>query len=45
MLVIEFRFDALLCSNLGNKNSDTSHYKCSRRPHLAHGLRFHTTGL
>jgi len=39
LLVTEFRFDAMLCSNLGNENSDAGHIKCSRGPHLANGLQ------
>jgi len=27
---VELRFDAMLYSNLGNKNSDTGHIKCLR---------------
>ena len=34
---MEFRFVAVLCSNLGNKNSDVGHVKCSRGTHLARG--------
>ena len=34
LLVMEFRFDAMLCSNLGNKNSDAGHIKCSRGPQI-----------
>jgi len=30
LLVTEFRFDAMLCSNLGAANSDADHNKCSR---------------
>jgi len=30
--VMEFRFDAMLCSNLVNEKSDTGHIKCSRGP-------------
>jgi len=32
LLIMELRFDAVLCSNLGNKNSDARHIKCSRGP-------------
>jgi len=31
LLIMELRFDAMLCSNLGSKNSDGGHIKCSRR--------------
>jgi len=34
LLLRKFRFDAMLCSNLGNENSDADHIKCSRGPHL-----------
>ena len=30
LLVMEFLFDAMLCSNLCNKNSVEGHIKCSR---------------
>jgi len=37
-LSLEFRLeDAMLCSKLGNENSDASHIKCSRGLHLARG--------
>jgi len=29
-LVVEFRFEAMLCSNLGNENSDAGHIKQPR---------------
>jgi len=32
---MEFRFDAILCSNLGNEKSYAGHIQCSRGPHLA----------
>jgi len=32
---MEFRFDTILCSNLGNETFDAGHIKCSRGPHLA----------
>jgi len=35
LLVMEFRFDAMLCSNLGNENSDACHIKCSRGKQVA----------
>ena len=35
--IMEFRFEAMLYSNLGKENSDAGHIKCSRRPHLARG--------
>ena len=34
---LSFRFDLMLCSNLGNDNSNTGHIECSHRPHLVHG--------
>jgi len=34
MLIMEFRFDAILYSNMGNENSDTGHIKCSRGPQV-----------
>jgi len=36
LLVMEFRFDAMLCSNLGHKNSDAGHIECSRGPQVPH---------
>jgi len=33
-LVLEFHMDALLCSNLGNQNSDVGHIKNSRGPQV-----------
>jgi len=37
LLVMEFLFDAMLmCSNLGNENSDGSHTKCPRGPRVPH---------
>ena len=30
LLVMEFRYDAILCFNLGNENSDAGHIECSR---------------
>jgi len=39
LLIMEFGFDAMLYSKLGNKNSDAGHIKCSRRPDLAQGLQ------
>jgi len=35
MLVMEFPFDAMLCSTLGNENSDAGYIKFSDGPHLA----------
>jgi len=39
LLIMDFRFGAMLCCNLRNTNnfSDASHFECSREPHLAHG--------
>jgi len=34
---MDFRFDAMLCSNLGKENSDADRIKSSRGAHLAHG--------
>jgi len=34
---MELRFDAMLFSNMGDKNSDAGCVKCSRVPLLAHG--------
>jgi len=30
LLIVDLRFDAMVCSNLGNENSDTGHIKCLR---------------
>jgi len=35
LLVVQFRFDVMLSSNLGNDSSDVGHIQCSRGPHLA----------
>jgi len=35
LFITELRFDTMLYSNLGNKNSDTGHINCSRGPQLA----------
>jgi len=32
-----FRFDTMLCSNLGSENSDAGHITFSSGPHLARG--------
>jgi len=37
LLIMELRFDMMLCSNLGNEDSDAGHIKCSRGPHLVRG--------
>jgi len=29
LLIMELRFDAMLCSNVGNGKSDAGHIKCS----------------
>jgi len=34
---MELRLHVMLCSNLGNENSDAGHIKCSHGPHLARG--------
>jgi len=34
--LMEFRFDAMLCSNLGKKRSDAGHIKCLRRLQVPH---------
>jgi len=36
LLITELRFDAMLCSNLGDENYDSGHIKCSRGPHVPH---------
>jgi len=36
LLVTEFRFDAMLCSNLGKENSDAGHINCSRGLQVPH---------
>jgi len=36
LLVMEFRFDAMLCSNLGNEHFDVGHIECSRGPQAPH---------
>jgi len=36
LLIMEFCFVAVLCSNLGNKNSDAGRIKCSRGPQVPH---------
>ena len=33
---MELRFDAILCFNLGDENSDADHIKCSCGPHVPH---------
>ena len=43
LLIMEFRFDAIFCYILGNKNSDAAHIKCSLGPHFAR--RLSTPGL
>ena len=32
LLIMELHFDAMLCSNVGNENTDVGHMKCSHRP-------------
>jgi len=34
LLVMEFRFDAMLCCNMGNENFGAGHIKCSHGSHL-----------
>jgi len=34
VLIMELRFDVMVCSNLGNENSDAGHFKCSREPQV-----------
>jgi len=34
LLIMEHRFDAILCSKLSNKNSDAGIIKCSRGPQV-----------
>ena len=36
LLTMEFRFDAILYSNMGNENYDAGRIKCSRGPQVAH---------
>ena len=36
---MDLRFDAMLCSILGNDNFDAGQIKCPRGPHLARGLQ------
>jgi len=36
LLIMEFRFDSILCSELGKENSDAGHIKCSRGPQVPH---------
>jgi len=33
---MELHLDAMLCSNIGNKNSDAGHIKCSHGPQVPH---------
>ena len=40
LLVMEFRLDTMLCSNLGNANSDAGRIKCSRGPKVPHSLTY-----
>jgi len=39
LLIMELRFGAMLCSNLGNENYGARHIKCLRGPQLARGLQ------
>jgi len=41
----EFYFNVMLCSNLGNENSDAGHIKCSRGRILPAGSRFPTPAV
>ena len=34
LLVVKFRFDAMLCANSGKENSNASHTRCSRGPQV-----------
>jgi len=36
VLITELRFDAPLCSILGNENFDAGHIKCSHGPQVTH---------
>jgi len=36
LLILEFRFDTMLCSILGNENSNAGHAKFSRGPQVPH---------
>jgi len=42
---MEFRFDTILYSRLGNENSDAGHIKCSRGPIWPADRRFPTAGI
>ena len=35
-LIMDFRFDVMLCSILGSENSDAGHIECSRGPQVPH---------
>jgi len=37
LLIMKLCFDAMLCTNLSNENSDAGHIKSSRVVHLVHG--------
>jgi len=37
LVIMELRFDVMLCSNLGSENFYASHIKCSCEVHVAHG--------
>jgi len=39
LLVMEFCFGMMLCSNLGNENAYAGHIKCSYGLHLNHKLQ------
>jgi len=36
LLIMDLRFDTMLCSNLSNENSVEGHIKCSRGPQVPH---------
>ena len=36
LLIVELRFDAMLCSNTGKENSDAGQIKCPHGPQVPH---------
>jgi len=43
--VKKFCFDAMLCCNFGNENSDAYHVKCSTGPDFSAGRKFTSSGI
>ena len=41
LLIMELPFEAMLCSSLGNENSDADHIKHSGGLHLTRGPQVH----